>query len=399
MSILLMSRIFRQPMGGSTRKALAVRLADFADDEGRGIWPSVDRLAEETELSVRTVQRLLADFVNEGILILVKKASGRPGEANRYDFDLDRLFAAPAAKENNPVAKTTGDTVSPVENVQTGDTVAETGDIDDGDGCHGVTRTVIEPPVNLHEREGASERDGQGEENPKTTVRKFDKWWPTYPGYAGTSREAALREWMAMSRQEREDCIARTPAFIKAMQAIKGSFVWPSVYLRERKWLLMDQPTSSVATPTVHNPFSRAWMALRLSELTKPMRREGWPALSQFQTVQARDAEKARQINRERMARYGWPKVTEMHEKADRRQGMLVHGPLVGISEGFVKMHRDSDEAAGWKALHERMGWPWLPEPTPEWLWMPEGEPEAAMAELQAKLNEATGRGISDDAA
>lgn len=394
-----MSRVFRQPMGGATRKALAVRLADFADDEGRGIWPSVDRLAEETELSVRTVQRLLSDFVEEGILVLVKKASGRPGEANRYDFDLDHLFAAPSAKENNPEAKTTGDTVTPVDGVQTGVTVTETGDTDDGDGCHCVTRTVIEPPVNHPEREGASEREEQEEENPKTIRRKFDKWWPTYPGYAGTSRDAALREWMAMSRQEREDCIVRTPAFIKATQAIKGSFVWPSVYLRERKWLLMDEPTSAVATPTVHNPFSRPWMALRLSELAKPMRREGWPGLSQFQTVQARDVEKARQINRERTARYGWPKVTEMHDKADRRQGMLVHGPLVGISEGFVKMHRDSGEAAAWKALHDRMGWPWLPEPTPEWLWMPEGEPEAAMAELQAKLNEATGRGISDDAA
>jgi hypothetical protein len=99
------------------------------------------------------------------------------------------------------------------------------------------------------------------------------------------------------------------------------------------------------------------------------------------------------------MSRYGWPKVTDMQEKAERRIGSLVPGPLVGISEAFVKMHRDSAEAAAWKALHERMGWPWLPEPTPEWLWMPEGEPEAAMAALQAKLNEATGRGISDDAA
>lgn len=260
-----------------------------------------------------------------------------------------------------------------------------------------LNTSCLTPPAE-RERESASASDCQ-EENQASTKRRFDKWWPTYPGYAGTSRDAALREWFGMSRLERDDCIARTPAFIKATNAIKGTFVYPAVYLRERKWLLMDEPTSAVATPTVHNPFSRPWMALRLSELMKPMRRDGWPALSQFQTVQARDAEKARQINRERMARYGWPKVTEMHDKADRRHGMLVHGPLVGISEGFVKMHRDSDEAAAWKALHERKGWPWLPEPTPEWLWMPEGEPEAAMAELQAKLNEATGRGISDDAA
>lgn len=53
MSILIMSRLFRAQLGSSSRKMLAVRLADFADDNGKGIWPSVETLAQETELSVR----------------------------------------------------------------------------------------------------------------------------------------------------------------------------------------------------------------------------------------------------------------------------------------------------------------------------------------------------------
>lgn len=250
MSILLMSRIFKQPMGGATRKALAVRLADFADDEGRGIWPSVDRLSAETELSVRTVQRLLSDFVEEGILILVKKASGRPGEANRYDFDLDRLFAAHGSQENNPAGKTTGDTVTPVAGVDTGVTEAETGDTDDIDGCHGVTRTVIEPPVNLQEREGASERDGQD----GNSVRPIDKQQilkrvkamelgakPAYsgtpwPGAAGSSTQWAAQQFANLSDADRAEAERLRDAYLDHCNRSGVRPVALGVYLRDRKF-------------------------------------------------------------------------------------------------------------------------------------------------------------------
>lgn len=260
-----------------------------------------------------------------------------------------------------------------------------------------LNTSCLTPPAE-REREGAGAKDVQ-EENPKAIIRRFDKWWPTYPGYAGTSRDAALKEWMAMRPDEREACVARTPAFIKATQAIKGAFVWPSVYLRERKWLLMDDPRSDVAPPQIHNPFSRAWMALRFSELLKPVNNGAWPAMTAFQQMQCRDPEQAKIVRRERMMRHGWPRVTDMHGKAERRQGTQVPGPILALSDGFVKVHRDSEEAAAWKALHERMGWPWLPVPMPEWLYFPAGEPAEAMAEFGRRVNEATGRGTSDDAA
>ncbi|MBP1850524.1 helix-turn-helix domain-containing protein [Rhizobium halophytocola] len=377
MSIMVMSRMFKASLGSSSRKIMAVRLADFADDEGRGIWPTVARLARETELSERTVQRILADFVAEGLLVVVQEASGKPGQATRYDFDL-------AAIARLGQDRHTGDVMSPVAGALTGDTMTETGDTDDEDGCHHDTRTVIEPPVEPSlEREGAS-ASANGEENSRSVIRKFDKWWPSYPDYAGTSRDAALKEWFALTADERADCIARTPAFIKATKDAKGSFVYPSVYLKERKWTLLDDPRSDVAPAAMYNPFSRAWMALRLAELSKPMTSEGWPAPSAFQRTLMRDADKAAEIKRERRARYGWPKVTAMDAKVENRFGAFVPGPLLVVSEGFQKMHRDSAEAAAWKALHERMGWPWLPATGHEWLYFPAGQPEEAMAEFQA---------------
>jgi hypothetical protein len=227
MSIMIMSRLFKMNLGGCNRKLLAVRLADFADDEGRGIYPSVARMAAETELSERTVQRILSEFVQEGILVIVRGATGRPGIANAYDFDMDRLFSYKADK--------TGDTVSPVENAETGDNPAETGVTGDRDGCHSDTRTVIEPPLEpSSEREGAS---ANSDDDRKKIEKAFLKWHPTWPAYPNGSEDAARKCWFDLTPEQRASCIERTPAFVTAVKASKGGkFTYAAVYLKERAW-------------------------------------------------------------------------------------------------------------------------------------------------------------------
>ncbi len=208
MSIMLMSRIFRMNIGGCNRKLLAVRLADFADDDGRGIYPGVERLSLETELSERTVQRILADFEKEGILICRQRASGRPGVANRYDFDLERLFACDAAAAKAGSKPQTGDSVSPVTDAETGDNPDERGDNGDIEGCHGDTRTVIEPPLEpLSEREGASERE-EGEDR-KAIERAYWALVKDWPGFAGMPKEPALKDWMRLTAEERQEAAER----------------------------------------------------------------------------------------------------------------------------------------------------------------------------------------------
>lgn len=66
--------------GSPQRKVIAMRLADHADSDGRGIWPSVERTAAECCLSVRTVQRVLKTFVEEGLLKVVHE-----GGKGRFD--------------------------------------------------------------------------------------------------------------------------------------------------------------------------------------------------------------------------------------------------------------------------------------------------------------------------
>ncbi len=139
---------WERDFGSPQRKVIAMRLADHADSNGRGIWPSVERTAAECCLSVRTVQRVLKAFVDEGLLKVVREGGKGRRDTRRYDFDMAVLAALPQAvygdksretyvKSDNKDDGSKGDTVSPLKPPK--------GDSDDTLGCHGVTQTVREP--------------------------------------------------------------------------------------------------------------------------------------------------------------------------------------------------------------------------------------------------------------
>ncbi len=249
---------------------------------------------------------------------------------------------------------------------------------------------TLNDPSNDRERE----RDA-GDEDLKKIQRDFKRWYPTWPTYIGDSEDAAWRHFVALAPEERAACLDRTPEFISAVKGIKGKFTYASVYLKGKAWEKLGDPKSELATPAVHNPYSRAWMALRFAELLKPMA-TAMPVLTAFQRSQvAAGGEAARQVERERREKYGWPKVNTMHQFAERAQGSTVPAPLVMVSEGFEKLHRDSEQAAAWRDLHARKGWPWLPIPSGvNWLFFPAGEPAEAMAEFERTISE--GRGNDD---
>lgn len=387
MSIMIMSRLFRMNLGGCNRKLLAVRLADFADDEGRGIYPGVKRLASETELSERTIQRILADFVQEGILVIVKEATGRPGIANAYDFDLAKLFSYKPAQ--------TGDSVSPVETVETGDNPAETGDTDDRDGCHRDTRTIIEPPIEPSSlRAGVRERS-EGRQEPEDRKKIEAAFWALvkdWPNFDTADKQGPLKQWFGLTPEERQAAVARFPAW-RATFGNRKHITMPSTYMREKLWNNFPDPVPEGDRSLVHNAFSKAWSAMRLAELLNdPVEPRIQPTA--FQMAQLRQGgEAAEAIMRERRLRYGWPKVMTMHQRAEMAEGMTVAPWLVKISEAFESVHRDSDKAQRWRDLHARMGWPWMPEKM-EWMFFPiGGSPEEAMEEFR----NAVARERSDD--
>ncbi|WP_336510634.1 helix-turn-helix domain-containing protein [Agrobacterium tumefaciens] len=362
MSILIMSRLFRAQLGSSSRKMLAVRLADFADDNGKGIWPSVETLAQETELSVRTVQRLLADFVNEGLLIIVRKATGRPGEATRYDFDMRAIDRLPDAKQ----PETTGDTMSPVTPAdQTGDTMTrvtpttETGDTDCGEGCHHVTRTVIEPSIEPSVERDAPARGNLGdeEENPKAIETAFKRFFVSWKTAIHDSEPDARREWGALSPDERASALAHSESYQAVALSTGRKYLCSAAkYLKERRWVkLTEQSVQSPQTETTEmfSVFSRAGRALLMTKLFLPVRALSLTPIEQ--NIVENKPEKKDLIWRDKKERQGWPEAVQLIE----RKRFAVTNHIVEISKDFERVAVNGPVWEAWKRAHAERCWPW----------------------------------------
>lgn len=107
-----MSRVFSTSLQPS-KKIVLLALADFASDDGKNIFPSVATIALKASLSRRSVQTILAGFVDSGILRVVKNPfGGAPGTTRHLQIDLAMLekLTKFARDENSaPVVETGAD--------------------------------------------------------------------------------------------------------------------------------------------------------------------------------------------------------------------------------------------------------------------------------------------------
>lgn len=111
MSIAVVALVLKRKLGSTARKIIAIKLADVAGDEGEKIYPSVKTIAAETEVSERTVQYILKEFVAEKLLTVVHNGgTDRSGRryATEYLMNISVLNAFPLAQQKR-VANTGAD--------------------------------------------------------------------------------------------------------------------------------------------------------------------------------------------------------------------------------------------------------------------------------------------------
>lgn len=95
MSGLIVGMTFRRlPSSDHPLLLVAVALAEQADSDGKGVFPSLDLIATETRLSRRCVQYKIADLQEIGFLVLIKKGGGR-NNPNVWHIDVDWLLLQP----------------------------------------------------------------------------------------------------------------------------------------------------------------------------------------------------------------------------------------------------------------------------------------------------------------
>lgn len=146
MSILLMSRVFSTNLQPS-KKIVLLSLSDFANDDGKNIFPSVSTIAKKCSLSHRTVQTILGDFLGSGILRVTKNPfGGAPGTTRHLQINLaalDQLTKLSLSAKSAPVPETGADDSR--EGAQTDEETGETPAPKPPDNRHQTTTTDEQP--------------------------------------------------------------------------------------------------------------------------------------------------------------------------------------------------------------------------------------------------------------
>ena len=180
-------------IGSTLKDASAYRvlliLADNANDEGKGAYPSASTIAEETGMSLRTVRNKLNDLEAAGIIMRGDQALADYLPANRrsvvWDLNLDNNRRAESAPQHTPATTTTRGAKSAPQtdgpDVQQG---CNRGATDVQQGCSLSAHNPLNPINPINPREAAREHE------PDTDT--------TQP----TSREQALADWAPNSEHE-----------------------------------------------------------------------------------------------------------------------------------------------------------------------------------------------------
>lgn len=91
MSVHLSALVWEIEFPTSTQKLLLLRVADYADDDGAGIYPSIAEVARQIGASERQIQYAIRAFEGVKILDRVKDGGTGPTRTNVWRINVDLL--------------------------------------------------------------------------------------------------------------------------------------------------------------------------------------------------------------------------------------------------------------------------------------------------------------------
>ena len=224
MSVKALTWAFEQPISGND-KVVLLSLADHANDYGE-CWPSINRLSQRARVSVRTVQRCLAELENAKLIVRETRndPNGR-STSNMYRLCISEQVRMPAEASGRQ-RKEEGVKLAPYD----GDT-GDRGEGVSGDGVEGVNgvtliRTVIRNP---HKETSNISYDAE-----------FAEFWAAYPKRPGNPKAPAAAKY----RYVREKIKIPHEALLQAAKAYAASregedpkFTAQAVtWLNQRRW-------------------------------------------------------------------------------------------------------------------------------------------------------------------
>lgn len=228
--------------GGSEKLAM-LALADWCDDYGNRLHPSISGVAKKINVSESQARRIIHKFIDEGFLtVTANHDGGNPGQTRHYRMNLEMLSTpsvhATPCSEDTP---STHDTsfVEETPGMDATPSADATPSMDARDPLHGCARPLA--PM----RETPSTHDTRTVINHHITVKEplipkteeFDIFWNSYPNKTG--KQDALKKWVKIKPSLQK--------ILDALQWQKRSQQWqqgyipnPATYLNQHRW--EDEP-------------------------------------------------------------------------------------------------------------------------------------------------------------
>lgn len=116
MSNHLTSEVYKRQVGGLSRNAVLVLLADKASDDGSGIWASKSRMAAELGCTKQTVITIISGLIEDGLVKECGHRANANGYTVEYAIDVAALRRLPLVAHHADQSKDlTGQAAGPVK--------------------------------------------------------------------------------------------------------------------------------------------------------------------------------------------------------------------------------------------------------------------------------------------
>ncbi len=402
-----------QRLGSPAAKAILLCLADYADAEKAACWPSQEQLSQDAEVSERTTREWLQRLEDWGLIARTRRTrrnGARAADMIVLKLDVSVLDGVERCRsgKGSDAAVTDG---LPAEsagrtNRQSG---ADLPAIDDTPTGNQFRAYKEEPPIeptnrtSQRAREGARERgdlkNGSETENPKAVERAYWRVLKGWPGFDGMPKDPAKKPWLALTPEERAEAEAKRDAWFDMVKSQGWKNVpKPSIYFTNKLWKDVALPKEPEPESLVAKPWGALWGLVRVKQFLTVDPKDAPPMTAAQRRMIDQGVIDADEVLRERQARYGWPAVNAMHERAANRRGVSVAPALQAFAGLMEPVPVGSGRWEEWKLFHERKGWPWLPNTGEQRVvYFPIGGP-GGLKEFEAAIKADEAKGNDDGA-
>lgn len=98
MSVRIMTRVWDHFPGSGSKLLVMLAFADWSDDDGGNIYPSILKAANKVRLTTCQARRVIHQLIDDGwIQVIANPHGGAPGSTRHYRINLEKLGDTPSA--------------------------------------------------------------------------------------------------------------------------------------------------------------------------------------------------------------------------------------------------------------------------------------------------------------